>query len=593
MQHQPTTMRCSVIALDYDGTIAAGDQLDPDVRASIDLVRARGIVVIIVTGRILSELRRVAGDLRFVDAVVAENGAVLHFPQSGRTTLLSHSPAPDFVQALRRNQIDVSIGMCVVEAEAGLAPLILDLIRDLELPLTLLFNHGRMMVLPQGVSKASGLGEALRSLRLSPHNALAIGDAENDHAMLELCEVGVAVAWGSPALKAVADVVLPGTGPAAVASYLREVADCPCLPPLPTARHRLLLGHDDAGQPLELGVRGRNVLIAGDPRSGKSWVAGLLCEQLILQRYSVCVIDPEGDYRSLEALPGVLVWGDNEALLRPHDLIRELRYPDLSVVIDLSKLRQSVKEAFVTQLLPMLAGLRRRMGLPHRIVIDEAHYFLHDPHNLQRLHLEQGGYTLVTYRVAPLPSPVLAASDVIIVTRRSIQQEVQALHEKMRGCGDPASWEVILGTLPIDQAVLLPGIAETGSAFRRFHVAPRLTRHVRHKQKYVDVPVGEWKAFVFTENGIPIGARAATLQEFAASVEQISEAALDGHLQRNDVSRWIADVFGDVTLAAQVRNLEHQYQLHPGPDIRHRLVRLICDRYVLADEAVTASDPLM
>jgi hypothetical protein len=30
-------------------------------------------------------------------------------------------------------------------------------------------------------------------------------------------------------------------------------------------------------------------------------VTGLLCEQLMLARYCVCVIDPEGDFRTLEA----------------------------------------------------------------------------------------------------------------------------------------------------------------------------------------------------------------------------------------------------------------------------------------------------
>ncbi len=47
----------------------------------------RGITVLLVTGRILDELRRVAGDLHFVDGVVAENGAVVHFPDSGHTSV--------------------------------------------------------------------------------------------------------------------------------------------------------------------------------------------------------------------------------------------------------------------------------------------------------------------------------------------------------------------------------------------------------------------------------------------------------------------------------------------------------------------------
>ena len=75
-------MRFTVLALDYDGTIAQESVLDPEVRRAIGEVRSHGITVVIATGRILSDLRRVAGDLRFVDAVVAENGAVVAFPET-------------------------------------------------------------------------------------------------------------------------------------------------------------------------------------------------------------------------------------------------------------------------------------------------------------------------------------------------------------------------------------------------------------------------------------------------------------------------------------------------------------------------------
>ncbi|MFP5356004.1 MAG: HAD family hydrolase [Gemmatimonadota bacterium] len=60
-------------------------------------------------------------------------------------------------------------------------------------------------------------------MRLSAHNTLAIGDAENDHELLRLAEVGGAVAWGSRALRAAADVIVEGEGPAAVAAYIRDV----------------------------------------------------------------------------------------------------------------------------------------------------------------------------------------------------------------------------------------------------------------------------------------------------------------------------------------------------------------------------------
>lgn len=236
-----------------------------------------------------------------------------------------------------------------------------------------MFNRGRVMVLPGAISKATGLQQALTILRVSAHNALAIGDAENDHELLRLCEARVAVNWGSTALKA-ADHVLPGAGPSAVAKYLIDLADQGFLPIPNATRRRLLLGHTDAGQPLSLAIRGRNVLVAGEPQSGKSWVVDLLSEQLILYGYSICVIDPEGDYASLEALPGVLVWGGMDPLPRPKDLVRALRHSDVSIVIDLSHTEHIRKIEYVRSLLPALAELRHRTGLPHRIIVDEAHY---------------------------------------------------------------------------------------------------------------------------------------------------------------------------------------------------------------------------
>jgi hydroxymethylpyrimidine pyrophosphatase-like HAD family hydrolase len=110
-------MRLSVLALDYDGTIARDGALDPRVRQAITEARARGIIVVLVTGRILSDLLRVAGDLQFADAVIAENGAVLAFP-NGQSRLLGQSPPPVFVEELRRRGIEFTAGHCVLEGEA-------------------------------------------------------------------------------------------------------------------------------------------------------------------------------------------------------------------------------------------------------------------------------------------------------------------------------------------------------------------------------------------------------------------------------------------------------------------------------------------
>src|SRR5688572_28144284 len=178
-------MKLGVIALDYDGTIAQHDRLNSSVREAIADARMHGITVLLVTGRILDELKRVAGDLHFVDAVVAENGAVVYFPGSDYTTVLAPQWASTLHNEFRRRGVAATPGRCLIDSRAEDAPRILSLVRELEQPLMLAFNRTRVMVLPQGISKATGLQAALSMLRLSPRNMVAIGDAENDHAALQ------------------------------------------------------------------------------------------------------------------------------------------------------------------------------------------------------------------------------------------------------------------------------------------------------------------------------------------------------------------------------------------------------------------------
>ncbi len=313
-------MKLTVVALDYDGTVTnAGGKLEDAVRKSIEDLRHRGIAVLFVTGRRLEHLREGVGDLRIADAIVAENGAVVVFPASGRTLSLGHRPSQAFLDELTRAKVPFITGDCVVEMDAVHAPIALTAIRRLELPLVLLFNRGRVMVLPQSISKGTGLREALTAMRLSVHNTVAIGDAENDHEMLAVAEVGAAVAWGSATLRRVADEVVHGDAPPAVATYLQEVAARIRLASKGQIRRPIILGRDVSGNNVFLTPGGRNILISGDPRSGKSWIGGLLAEQLIIQRYSVCLIDPEGDYRGLETLPGVLLFGGDDPPTRPRE----------------------------------------------------------------------------------------------------------------------------------------------------------------------------------------------------------------------------------------------------------------------------------
>jgi hydroxymethylpyrimidine pyrophosphatase-like HAD family hydrolase len=582
-------MKLSVLALDYDGTIAQSDRVPPSVLAAIADARRRNVTVILVTGRILDDLRRVAGDLRFVDGVVAENGALVHFPGTGHTSVLAPLIPRAFVARLEQLAIPFRAGQCLVDTDASSAHRLLDVIRDLELPMVLVFNRSRVMALAQGISKATGLGTALDILRATPRNTVAIGDAENDYELLRLAEVGAAVEWGSRSLQAAADLVITGNGPDAVGDFIRRVAATGRLPIPARARRRLLIGHTGDGQEFSLAVRGRNVLVVGESNSGKSWLAGLICERLILHGYSLCVIDPEGDYRTLDALPGVAVLGGEDGPPPPRALLHALRHPDRSIIIDLSSLEHDTKFEYIRSVLPALNVMRRRTGTPHRIVLDEGHYFLHDAVERGLLDLDFNGYTVVTYWPSQLPPALVAATEVILVTRESNPEEIDALKKHCPTCRDltPSAWE-ILPRLRIEQAAALPVTEEAGTELRMFTIGERLTPHVRHRQKYVDVPVSDSRAFVFG-SGQRLIARARTLRDFVAAVETLDATQVAGYLRRGDFSRWIGDVFGDHALALELQRFERWQEKKESGEALDQIVAAIRSRYDLTAESDLAA----
>ena len=575
-------MKLGALALDYDGTIAVDGVLEPAVRDAIAEARQRGVVVALVTGRRVPDLRRVAGSLTCFDVVVGENGGVLEYPASGRHVALSHAPQSAFIEELERRGIAVGVGETLVELDAADAAAALGALQQLELPLVLAFNRSRLMVLPQAVAKSTGLRQALAALRLSVHNTVGIGDAENDHDLLDACEVGVAVAWGSPALRAVADEVIAGTGPAAVADYIRRIIRQPRLSVAQMGRRRMLLGHEHDGDPVWLAIRGRTVLIAGEPGSGKSRLGGLVCEQLILQGYCVCVIDPEGDYRALESLPGVIALGGDDPPPNAREISKALRHPDVSVIVDLSRMSHRHRAEYLRTLLPLLAALRRRTGLPHKILLDEAHYYLNTPDSGRLIDPELAGYILVTYRISALAEPIQTTTDaVVMVTRESDPHEAQALLRLCRPAPPADTGPMILRDLAANEAALLPGTEEAGGRVRRFQLAPRLTSHVRHQSKYLDVPVLEYQSFVFTDDG-RLGPRARTLKEFMGLLAALPAERIRPHMQRHDFSRWLADVFRDHPLAARVRDLEGAAAREDTGDIAASIAQAIRARYEAA-----------
>ena len=126
-----------------------------------------------------------------------------------------------------------------------------------------------------------------------------------------------------------------------------------------------------------MAARGLNLVIQGDPLSGKSWLAGGLVERLLSRRYAICVFDPEGDFHVLARLAGVtwIVLRDDTSL--EHTLGQFGTNPAACVVIDFSVLPHAKKVELVGRGLGLIRQLRHRLGVPHWVFVDEAHYLLH------------------------------------------------------------------------------------------------------------------------------------------------------------------------------------------------------------------------
>lgn len=195
-------MHYLALATDFDGTLAHNGVVDDVVIDALMRFRESRRRLLMVTGRELPDLKRTFSQLDLFDSIVVENGAVLFSPATGCERPLAAAPPAVFVEALRSHGVDeISVGRVIVATWTPYETQVLEAIRDLGLELQVIFNKGAVMVLPSGVNKATGLLAALEELKIPPYQVVAVGDAENDHALLDAVGVGVAVANSVPMLK--------------------------------------------------------------------------------------------------------------------------------------------------------------------------------------------------------------------------------------------------------------------------------------------------------------------------------------------------------------------------------------------------------
>jgi hydroxymethylpyrimidine pyrophosphatase-like HAD family hydrolase len=566
------------LAVDYDGSLAAHDRIAEPAVAALERARQAGLRLILVTGRTFFELTRVCARIDLFDAVVAENGAVLHDPREGTICDEAPGPAPRLLAELDRRSIPFQIGRVIIGTGRSYEAGVRAAMAAAGVHLDLVCNRAALMLLPSGISKGTGVRRVIRRQGLSFHDVLAIGDAENDLELFAAC--GFTACPGNAVAEVLhaADWVFPGDNGSAIASAIAGPILGGTLPAPRSARERIDLGWARAtAEPVTIPAHGINVLAQGDSLSGKSWLAGGLVERLVARDYATCVIDPEGDYQGLAGVTGV-TWMELEDSEKWKDVLEVFRRdPAASVVVDVSAFPHESKLGVIGDGLAALQVLRRGSGLPHWIVLDEAHYWLHRQGIPDAAAgLRDKGFWLITYKPSSVRESVLASVDLFVFGRTTASTELDSLRPFIQW---PLEWSAamteVLRDLSPPEFLLVPAHAGAPAGAVTFVAPSRSTSQVRHVGKYSDRPVLPSEAFFFQFDDGRLAATADTLRTFLARLRDVDGEVLGHHASRGDFSRWLADVFRYRHLSSQVRKIEQRWSRRHGPPLRAALVRLI------------------
>jgi hydroxymethylpyrimidine pyrophosphatase-like HAD family hydrolase len=581
-------MRYHVLAADYDGTLAHDGRVDAPTIASLRRLRDTGRRLVLVTGRELGQLREVLPELDLFDRVVAENGALLYRPEAREELPLAEPPPPEFAARLRGRGVGpISVGRVIVATWEPHEAAVLETIRELGLELQVIFNKGAVMVLPAGVNKATGLARALAELGLSPHNAVGVGDAENDHAFLAVCECAAAVSNALATIKERADWVARRDHGAGVVELIEalEADDLAGVEPR-LARHHVLLGTRDDGREVRIPPYGRGVLVAGTSGSGKSTLTSGLLERLADAGYQFVIVDPEGDFADFE--PAVAL-GDRQHAPSADaalDLLARPGFPSVSV--NLLGIPLADRPRFADALLPRLQELRARTGRPHWIVVDEAHHLL--PSSWEpaagAAPGELGASLSITVHPGSVARAVLESIDLLLAVGESPERTVGEFCEA-GGRAVPDGLRPT--TLESGQALAWP-VDGAEPPFRVATVPPRGERR-RHGRKYVEGNLGPDRSFYFRGPDGALNLRAQNLLIFLQVADGVDEPTWLFHLRRGDYARWFREQVKDEGLAAVAERTAAEEGL-AAAEGRARIRRAIERRYTLpAEPSGSATDP--
>lgn len=575
-------MRYFLLACDYDSTLAEEGRVLASTLAALQRLATSGRKLVLVTGRELEDLCNVFPEYAIFDRIVAENGALLFNPSRRESKVLGDSPSQEFVQALRRAGVrPLEVGRSIVSTNKPQDAVVLRVIRELGLEMQVIYNRDAVMVLPSGMNKSTGLRAAAADLGISLHNAVGVGDAENDHALLSVCECRVAVANAIPMLKERADMVTSDPAGKGVEQLIDKLLldDLRSVEPR-SPRYPIVLGVGPDGKDVTINPYGPSILVGGPSASGKSTAVMSILEQLLEYGYQVCVIDPEGDYGEVEKL---IALGSSSHAPDIAEVAGALQKPKASVSVNLLALPMADRPAFFASLLPKILELRAHTGRPHWVIVDEAHHVVPStwdpaagsvPQKLQNL-------LLITVRPSAVVSAVLQMMDGIVAVGANPDETIQQFSAAV-GRASPVN-----SALPSNPGEVFAWFVNDRRGLLSVRVRPSTMELRRHKRKYAEGRLGPERSFFFKGDGGKMNIRAHNLAMFSQIAEGIDDETWLFHLRQGDYSKWMREAIKDDDLAAEIMKIEKNSSA-TARDSRKQIIEAINRRYTGPETAVQA-----
>lgn len=259
-----------MVAIDIDGTLLNSQrQVTEVVRAALRRAQDAGLIICLASGRLIPTLMPVARQAEVRGPVVTCNGAYAEMEDG--ETVFSAQLDPDVVAALLDYAEEAGITANVYQprrvlcnrestyldlyrSRTGGSPLVMSTAELKREPATKLIfinepeanerdaahftaqaAEGKFHLtvsepiylefLPPGVNKGVGVQAVATHLGLEASEVAAVGDYYNDLEMIEWCGLGAAMASGVEAVRAAANMVVPGNDEDGVAVFLDHILE--------------------------------------------------------------------------------------------------------------------------------------------------------------------------------------------------------------------------------------------------------------------------------------------------------------------------------------------------------------------------------